>query len=213
VQRGTEMQILRALARCAGMHAYVLPGDTPGNSSGFFKKFTTKKDGLPDLVLTGEERNVGSLKITNSSTTPSTRRATVVNLTDGGLQKASSKTADLEILGTDPPEKDANVASRMLSPDCLNLAGPDAATRAQMERDTYSFTAEGHVVSNCYTGVLSPYRVVTVLGGNGRQSGDYLLSKVTHTLNRNYYGQSFSLIRNAQSAGAGGGGGFLEKIF
>ncbi len=208
VQRGTEMQILRSLARCVGMHAYVLPGDQPGQSAGYFKKFTTRKNGLPDLILTGEERNVGSLRVTNSSTTPGTRRSSTLSLSDRGLVTAQSSFGDLELLGTDPPlENSSDAASRMMSPECVKLSDPDTATRAQMDQDSYSFSADGTVVSDCYTGVLLPYQLVSVGGANGRLSGDYLIKKVTHTLNRNFYGQSFSLMRNARSAGTGGGAG------
>jgi hypothetical protein len=47
-----------------------------------------------------------------------------------------------------------------------------------------------------------PYRVVTVRGVDGRQSGDYNVKQVTHSLGRSTYTQRFKLIRNARSAGA-----------
>jgi hypothetical protein len=215
VQRGTAMETLRELARCVEMHVYVLPGAQAGKSRGRFKRFPTRKDGLPDLVLTGKDRNVATLRVSNDATSPGAHRGATLQLTDRGLQEASSSMQDLTLLGTDMPlEGGVDPAQRLLSPECVRLAGADAAARAATNRTSYCFKAEGSVVSNCYPGVLSPYRLVTVCGLNGRLSGDYLLTKVTHTLNRNFYGQAFSLARNARSAGTGsGGGGPLEKIF
>ncbi|HEX9898503.1 MAG TPA: hypothetical protein VGC81_04725, partial [Candidatus Methylomirabilis sp.] len=77
------------------------------------------------------------------------------------------------------------------------------AVAAEMEQAAYSFEASGSVQGDCYTGVLAPYRVVTVKGVNERLSGNYVLKQVTHTLTRSRYSQAFSLLRNARSAGGG----------
>jgi phage protein D len=58
------------------------------------------------------------------------------------------------------------------------------------------------VVSDCYPSVLLPYQVVSVRGVDGRQSGDWLILHVTHTLDRSVYTQTFKLGRNATSDGA-----------
>ncbi len=206
MQRGTPMQILRVLAKRQGMHAYVLPGPKPGKSIGTFKKYPTRKNGLPDMVLLGEKRNLASLKVTDKASQPAKTRTSALSLSDGTVTKAQSRFSDLELLGSETGfEKESNTGSRLLSPEHVDTVDLDRAVQARTEESAFSFEAEGSVLSECYPGVLSPYQVVTVLGANGHLSGDYVLRKVTHTLTRNYYGQSFAMTRNARSGGTGGG--------
>src|SRR6478736_1101270 len=60
VLRGTPMQMLRRLARDNGMFVYVEPGDAAGASVGVFQRPQAADEQLPDLVLIGAERNIGS---------------------------------------------------------------------------------------------------------------------------------------------------------
>ena len=75
------------------------------------------------------------------------------------------------------------------------------AVQAESERAAYALNATGEVMKGVYSSVLQPYKNVQVLGANGTLSGTWLIKQVTHTLTRNHYGQSFHVIRNAQSAG------------
>jgi phage protein D len=82
----------------------------------------------------------------------------------------------------------------------MNVAN---AVLAASEEDAYGLHADGEVLKDTYSAVLQPYQNVQVLGVNGQLSGSWLIRQVTHTLTRNSYGQTFSLARNAQSAGNG----------
>ena len=62
-----------------------------------------------------------------------------------------------------------------------------------------------------YTGVLSPFRRLSVMGAGSRLSGDYLISEVTHTLRDQGYKQNFVLRRNAHDTGAAGN--LLSGVF
>ena len=64
--------------------------------------------------------------------------------------------------------------------------------------------ATGEVLPFCYGGVLRPYRVVPVNVSDSDLSANYLLTKVTHTLDRSNYKQSFSMKGNSVSKAAGG---------
>jgi hypothetical protein len=58
-----------------------------------------------------------------------------------------------------------------------------------------------------YKDVLSPYRLVSVQLSDSKLSGTYLLTRVTHTLNRSVYKQEFGARRNAASAAGPGAAG------
>jgi hypothetical protein len=204
MQRGTQMDLLRRLAQRQGMHAYVLPGVEPGQSIGAFKKLPTRPDGLPPLILLGPDRNVATFTVTNDAQSPASFEAYTLNITDKVVTRATSKFRDLELLGEEVGfENEADTATRLL-PLCGNgVVQAHQAVAAAMEKAAFSFAASGSVLADCYTGVLAPYRVVTVKGVNERLSGDYVIKQVTHTLTRSRYTQAFSLLRNARSAGGG----------
>jgi hypothetical protein len=206
VQRGTSMQILRSLARRQGMHAYVLPGESPGESVGCFKTFTAQTDGLPPLILLGESRNIETFNSGNNAQSPSTVRASTLSVTDKTVTTRTSSFRDLELLGEEAAfESETETATRILPPHLGESLDLDQAVSAEAANAGFAFEATGTVRGHCYQGVLQPYRVVRVLGINSRLSGDYLITQVTHTLDRSNYGQSFTVRRNARSAGSGGG--------
>ncbi|MCP4117242.1 MAG: hypothetical protein GY737_17970 [Desulfobacteraceae bacterium] len=206
VQRGTAMQIVRSLARRQGMHAYLLPGESPGRSVGCFKEFPTQTDGLPSLILLGERRNLSTFNAAHNARSPSTVRTSVLSITDKGVTARTSSFRDIDLLGEEPAfESETHTGARILPPHLGESLAPDRAASAEAACSAYAFEAVGTVRSPCYQGILQPYRVVSVVGVNGRLSGDYLITRVTHTLDRSNYGQSFTVRRNARSEGTGGG--------
>lgn len=213
VQRGTVMSILRALARRHDMHAYVLPGAKPGKSVGLFKKFPTEGDGLPDLVLLGGDRNISRFDVSNKATAPGKTVGYVVSITDKKRVKKTSSFKKLDLLGKEQGFKEEKRAGTyLLPPDLVDAVDLDTAVQARTGAASYQFEARGSLLTECYGKPLSPYRIVTATGVNGRLSGDYVIVGVTHTLNRWTYKQDFKLLRNARSSGSSGGGGLLDKV-
>lgn len=205
VQRGTAMQLLRSLARRQGMHAYVLPGEAPGESIGCFKAFSTEPDeDLPLLTLTGPERNLANFSPREDAQRPARVTAYSLSLLDKTVTQRTSDFADLDRLGSeDAFAEEAETAAQILPPRHGDGVDLDQAVAAEAERASYASQVSGTVMGNCYGGVLLPYRVVQVQGVSRRRSGSYLIAQVTHTLNRTDYSQAFTLRRNARSEGAG----------
>jgi hypothetical protein len=200
VQRGTEMQLLRMLAARQGLHAYVLPGDEPGASQGCFKAFPSQPDGLPDLVLLGKQRNLSSFSPNNNAERPANFRAYALNLRDLSVSRSESQPDSLERLGdVTTVERTADTGVQVLPPRHGDNVDLDTWVAAETLNASYSIEATGQVLGDCYTGVLSPYRVVTVKGAHERDSGTYQITRVAHTLNRSLYSQDFSLRRNGRS--------------
>jgi phage protein D len=213
VQRGTPMQLLRRLAARNGMAAYVLPGAQPGASIGVFKPLPTQLDGLPPLVLLGEDRNLTSFNARNDAQAPAEVTVFSLSLTDKKITSAKVSFAEVDLLGQQPVASPSLAAKRMLSPggDAIDAR---ARARAAASRLSFAFDVTGSVLGETYPAVLSPYRVVSVQAVEEKLTGNYLIKRVSHQLTRSAYTQSFGLIRNAQTASqAGGLGGLLGGIF
>ena len=206
IQRGTQIQLLRKLAERQGMHAYVLPGTSPGESIGLFKKLPTEAGDLPNMILLGSDRNIANFQVTNDAQSPSQVEGHSLSITDKVITSATSSFRDLELLGPEAAfEVEEDTGTRTLPPGNDESVDLQRAVAAEAERLSFSFEASGSVLPDCYTGVLAPYKVVTVRGVNARLSGAYVIKKVTHRLTRSIYTQSFSLLRNARSEGSSGG--------
>lgn len=206
VQRGTAMQLLRVLARRQGMHAYILPGEEPGQSIGCFKPFPTQTDDLPPLIILGAERNVAEFNTTNNAQHPARVTASILNIFDKTITQRTSDLGRLDLLGEETTfAEEGNTATQILSPRDGDAVDLDQAVTAAALRSSYSTETTGTLLNDTYSGILTPYRVVSVGGANQRRSGDYLIRKVTHSLTRSFYSQSFTLQRNAQSSGSSAG--------
>jgi hypothetical protein len=212
-ERGTDMQVLRRLARRQGMHAYVLPGPKSGKSIGVFQPLPTKPDGLPPLILLGDDRNVEQFRPHEDAEAPASVTAQTLSLMDKSVTKATVTFRDVPLLGDTPAGANGKVpAARLLPPAGDGSIDAQTAARAAAERFSYAVTADGSVATGRYGAALSPYRVVTVKGVGAADSGDYVIRRVRHRLTRSIYFQSFELIRNAKTAG-GPGGLSLPSVF
>ncbi len=203
VQRGTAMQLLRSLARRQGMHAYVLPGTEPGKSIGCFKTFPTQPDSLPPLILLGAGRNVAEVNPSNNAQRPARVTASTLNIFDKTITQHTSYFGQLDLLGEEQTfAEEGNTATQILYPRDHDGVDLDRAVTAEALRSSYSTEATGSVINDTYSGILTPYRIVSVCGANQRRTGNYLIHKVTHSLTRSFYSQNFTLQRNAQSSGS-----------
>lgn len=214
VQRGTSMQILRALARCQGMHAYVLPGDQSGQSVGCFKAFPTGSSGLKPLTLLGNDRNIETFNVTNDAQRPAKVQAFALRIKDKSVVSSTSSFDDVSLLGPEHAfEKASNTATLVSLPGICSSVDPDRRVAAEAQRASYALEASGSVMSESYPDVLMPYKVVSIRAVNERLSGDYMIRRVTHKLSRSTYSQAFTVTRNALSNGSSGQSGPPGNIF
>ena len=200
VQRGTAMQLLRFLARRQGMHAYVLPGENPGESIGCFNVFPIQSDGLAPLILLGAQRNIDSLQVRYCACKPSDAIASTLRITDKQVVSETSRAADVEIMGDETGEDGSTVDLQILPPRQGESVDLRQAVDAVVQASGYSYEVTGNILEETYPMALQPYRVVTVRAGNTPISGNYLITKVSHKITRSGYSQSFGLKRNARSA-------------
>jgi hypothetical protein len=207
VTRGTAMQILKMLTRCQNIQAYVLPGSEPGRSIGVFKAPPVEVSELTPLLLLGAERNVINFSVKDNAQNPVKAKGSRLNFKDKTVSTQNSNFNDLELQGDEYPFGDqADVGEEALSPyRCPSLDLKEAVS-ALAARSAVVLHGQGRVLGTCYPDVLQPYKVINVIGANGRLSGAYTITGVTHRLTRNGYAQDFLVKRNAFSKGAGSAG-------
>jgi hypothetical protein len=205
VQRGTAMQLLRSLAKRQGLHAYVLPGDEPGETIGCFKAFPIETDGLPPLILLGAECNVEAIDVHYCACKPSDAKASTLKITDKSITEETVNATDAELMGDETAEESSEADMQILPPHQGESVDLNTAVTAVVQNASYSYEVTGQLLEDTYTGVLSPYRVVSLQAGNTPVSGDYLITKISHKITAENYTQSFTMKRNARSTPFGSG--------
>lgn len=213
VQRGTAMQFLRQLAKRHGMFVYVEPGDAPGVSKGCFKKPQLANGDYPQLLLIGAQRNINQFSAQFDALKPVTAQVGNVDINNQQTLSSEADASDNSVLGDEAAHDVVTPGRVLLSRTRETETDLDAAALAAVDHSSWAYSASGEVRADNYSGVLKPYTVISVSGVGGYLSGDWLISRVTHTLNASSYKQMFSLRRNARSAGGGGAGGLLAGVF
>lgn len=203
VRRGTQIQVLRGLAERNGLHAYVLPGESPGESIGVFAGLPDRVDGLPPLVLLGDDRNVDRFHTRYDGTGPTELVGSALSIEDKSVVTYRSRVRDQRLIGDTAPFEDDDEP-----PNEVVASGPDGqlGLRERLDRLArqrgLAFLASGSTRPGCYAGVLEPYRLVVVRMGRTPASGRYLVNSVTHRLTRSQYRQEFTLRTDGESTAA-----------
>jgi len=204
VQRhGTPMQLLRSLmSRHRDYFAYVLPGASPGTSDSFFKKLPDDPDSsLPDLVLTGPDRNITEFNIQRMTNRAARYEGASLKMSDKSVADSTSDSSAVS-----PAEGEASTAAkssdvrvRRLPPGTGDHTDPSEAAEGAASNSSFTVSASGSVLPLCYGAILSPYRRLRARVSNSRYSTTYVIFKVTHTLGLSEYTQSFTVRGNAVS--------------
>jgi hypothetical protein len=200
-RHGTSMETLRSItARYRDLYAYVLPGSSPGTSDGFFKPLPTEPDeDLDTLYLEGPDRNMSRFSIQENSNRAATFESQALSMKDKSITSVTSAAvtpAEGEA-ATDLSAED--IRHRRIPPGEGDLTDPQEAVDRAAKASSFTLSAEGSVLPSCYPSILMPYKRVPVRLSNTRYSASYVIFKVTHTLGRSEYTQSFSMRGDAVS--------------
>jgi hypothetical protein len=204
VQRhGTPMQLLRSLmSRHRDYYAYVLPGSAPGTSDCFFKKLPEDPDpALPDLVLTGRDRNIAEFNIRRMANRAVRYESASLSMSDKSVADSTSESSAVPPAegeaATAAPSSDVRV--RRLPPGSGDHTDPSEAAEGAALNSSFTVSASGSVLPMCYGAILLPYRRLRARVSNSRYSTTYVIFKVTHTLGLSEYTQSFTVRGNTVS--------------
>lgn len=199
IQRGTDMQFLRELARRNGFEVYVEVNPLTQLTHGHFHlpRLQQPPQGVLSVNL-GEATNVNSFSARYEMLRPTTAHALGLDVgtqADQQAQIQQTAAADLgrqSTVGGDRPR-------RVL----LNRTGvvqtSELQTFAQgvVDESALAIRAEGELNTVAYGGILRAKRPVLVRGAGAQFSGTYYVEKVLHTFSGDQYTQRFTLRRNA----------------
>ena len=155
-QSSTDFALLRRLARQANMVVSVEPGSAPGLSIGHFRHLPTGADGLPEMVLTGVDRNVNKLVLELDALAPVTASAQMIDHATLATLSAESSQAETDTLGDAPSSDFSDPAQVIVHHFAGDLAELEAGVQGAVDRGAWAYSGEGEVDAQVYTGVLAP---------------------------------------------------------
>jgi len=216
MQRASDIQFLRSLARRNGKVCRVACADKPGARVGYFAK--PKLDGDPVVTFTlndAQNWTVKTLDLDWDATRPTSVVARQALFTD---QDADGVSADggesgLPLLG---PRALADFTGK---PMTVMLAAPvdnggELKLRAQslLRESDWFVRCEGESDVERLGVVLRAGMVVAINGLGALHSGNYLVWRVRHQIGSESHNMKFELVRNAVGAAPSGGAGGLAAV-
>ena len=208
LQRATDLQFLRGLARRGGRLCRVACTDTPGVRTGYFVIPAVAGAPVATISLTDPASwTVEALDFDWDVMRPTQASASQVDLT----QPARTGT-DMTVGASDLAPLDArDYPSYLGRTSTLLLTAP--ADVAELARRTTAVLAESGFFARC-TGeadadrigtILRVGDVVTIAGAGTLQSGNWLVWNVRHIFSPDSWRMRFTLVRNAMGPPAPGG--------
>jgi hypothetical protein len=210
MQRGSDIQFLRTLARRNGKLCRVTCADTPGQRTGFFAAPDLSADPVLTLRLNDIEKwNVAALDIEWEATRPTRVTCGQGLFTDTDPDAASTDLTDSGLTLLD----DSDLATFTGKPMTVLLAAPvDDAGELQLRAQSvlreagWFVRCEGEAdVSRCHV-IMRVGAVVEVEEIGPTHSGKYLVWSVRHTITADSHRMKFVLVRNAVGGKAGAPG-------
>jgi phage protein D len=210
MQRGTDIQFLRRLAKRTGKFVRVTCADQPGERTGYFAKPTLDAPPALKLVLNDPDNwNVNALDLEWDVMRPSSVKARQTLFNDDTPDGVSGDSADSGLPTLDGRDL-ATFAGRAVT---VLLAAPvddagELAQRAQaVLRDAGWFVhCEGEADIARVNQVIRAGTIVEIAGIGSVHSGKYLVWSVRHTITQDAHKMRFVLARNAVGPAPAGGG-------
>ncbi len=199
IQRGTDIQFLRQLARRNGYECYVEMNPLLGTVEGHFHP--PRLEQPPQGVLTvnmGSATNVDSFNARFDMLRPTTAQVTGLDVGSQSNQEAQALSMTLMGLGSRPALDGGRQRRVLLSRTGMAHTGElQALAQAVTDRSAWAITADGELNTVAYGGILRAKRPVLVRGAGRQFSGTYYVERVLHTFSGDGYTQRFTLRRNA----------------
>lgn len=201
MQRGSDIQFLRNLARRNGKLCRVACTTTPGQRTGYFASPKLDNDSVLTLTLNDPEAwTVRALDFDWDVTRPSAVKASQSLLSDNNEDGVSGDTNDSEL-----PLLDArSLADFAGKPMTVLLTAPvdDAGelqfrAKSLLRESGWFVRCEGEADVSRLNAVLRVGTVVQIEGVGSLNSGKYYVWSVRHTITADSHKMKFTLVRNA----------------
>jgi phage protein D len=216
MQRGSDIDFLRRLARRTGRWCRVTCTDTPGDRIGYFA--TPSLTATPTITIDLNDPKTSSTPMLDFSwdaTRPSAVAARQASLSDNDQDGVSADTSDSGLSPLDAQ----NLASFTGKTKTVILTA--AADTAELPARANGLLREAGWFAKCegtadlvvLKKVLRVGSVVAVEGCGSLLSGPYLVWSVRHSITTQAHSMSFVLVRNAMGpAPSGSSGGLLGGV-
>jgi hypothetical protein len=216
MQRATDIQFLRTLARRNGKVCRVACADQPGQRTGYFA--TPKLDGDPAAVLSLNDLQnwtVSALDLSWDATLATAVTARQALFTDSDEDGASGDTSDsgLKLLGDRALADFTGKSMTVLLAAPLDNAGElQLRARSLLRESGWFVRCEGESDIARLGVVLRAGAIVRIDGIGPLHSGRYLVWSVRHTITADAHKMKFVLVRNAVGPAPSGGAGGLAGL-
>ncbi|MBN9508173.1 MAG: hypothetical protein J0I21_03545 [Alphaproteobacteria bacterium] len=216
MQRGSDIQFLRMLARRNGKVCRIACADQPGVRTGYFAKPSLDGDPVVTLALNDLTNwSVRALDIEWDATRPSAVVARQALFSDSDEDGATGDADDsgLDALGDRALADFTGQAVTVLLTAPVDDAGELSQRARAVLRDTNWFVrCEGEADVDRLGVVLRAGMIVALSGIGAVHSGNYLIWNVRHRITPEAHSMKFVLLRNAVGAAPAGGAGGLAAL-
>jgi len=216
MQRGSDIQFLRRLARANGKLCWVACADRPGQRIGYFAK--PKLDGDPVVTLRlndPEVWTVNALDIEWDAMRPTAVKARQALFNDSDADGVGVDIADSGLALLD----ERGLADFTGKPMTVLLTAPvddggELTLRAQslLREAGWFVRCEGETEVSRLNAILRVGTVVLLEGIGSLHSGKYFVWSVRHRITKDAHRMKFVLVRNAVGPESTGGGGRLGGL-
>lgn len=204
MQRASDAQFLRALARRSGKLFRVFCTDTPGQRTGLFAAPDLSASPTVTLVLNdATAANVNKLDVSFDVMRPASVNAFQAlftdsdgddsgaggNFTDDGLPAMSDQ--DLTALST------SNPVTALLTTTAADAGTITQRANALLRDAGWFVRCEGETDADLLGSILRVGDVVALNAAGAIHSGNYLVWSVRHKINAQKHAMTFTLVRNA----------------
>jgi len=201
MQRGSDIQFLRSLARRNGKICRIACANKPGVRIGYFA--TPRLDGNPDVTLTltdVQNWTVSAIDLEWDATRPTAVVARQALFSDADAKGVAADTSDSGL----PALSDRTLADFTGQAMTVLLAAPvddagELTLRAQglLREASWFVRCEGETDVERLGLVLRAGMIVAIAGIGALHSGRYLVWTVRHTITADAHTMKFTLVRNA----------------
>lgn len=216
MQRSSDIQFLRSLARRNGKLCRVACTDTPGQRTGYFAKPSLDGDPVITLELNDPDAwTVDALDLSWDVSRPTAVNASQALFNDSDPDGVSADTSDSGLTPLDARGL-ADFSSRTMTV-MLTATVDDAqelSLRAQslLREAGWFVRCEGEADISRLKAVLRVGTIVQINGAGSLNSGKYFVWSVRHTISKDSHKMKFTLLRNALGPTPTGGSGLLGVL-
>ena len=209
VQRATDLQFLRGLARRGGKLCRVGCTDTPGVRTGYFMR--PAADGPPVATISLQDPGTGMVEALDFDwdvTRPTEVKASQVDLTQTsatGVETSSAKGLTALDLRDYPAYRGRGQSSTLLLTTPADVPELGQRTAAVLIESGFFARCTGEADADRLGTILRVGNVVRIEGAGNLQSGNWLVWNVRHGFSLGSWTMAFTLVRNAMGPSGRGG--------